>query len=144
MRGCWWRVHCSARPRRVLADANSQLQPAPLLCSALAAPVPRAPPLPQVFNIPHFVRLVFCAPLEKIGEALDRTADFCRRHHVDAAAGGVGSDGAGAVAVTPAAKARACANDDGGGSDGGAAPRAATAAASGAADFTSPIKTPYR
>ena len=32
------------------------------------------------FNIPHFVRLVFCAPLDKLGEALDRTAAFCARH----------------------------------------------------------------
>lgn len=32
------------------------------------------------FAIPNFVRIVFCAPKEKLSEAFERMAGFCKRH----------------------------------------------------------------
>ena len=95
----------------------------------------------QVFNIPHFVRLVFCAPLDKIGEALDRTAAFCRRHHVSNITSA--SDGTAASArealenvdLTPTKHSAEHARDG---------VVTAVAGVGGVPAFASPIRTPYR
>jgi hypothetical protein len=71
----------------------------------LTAPRCSAPP-PQAFNIPHFVRIVITAPLEVLGEALDRTAAFCARRRaaaVAAVAAATGETGVAEAAVLAAA-----------------------------------------
>jgi len=36
----------------------------------------------QCFRSPNFFRIVYCAPLEKLGEAFKRVASFCANHQI--------------------------------------------------------------
>ena len=40
----------------------------------------------QAFCIPNYIRVVICAPVDVLGEAIDRVAVFCARHRTPAAA----------------------------------------------------------
>lgn len=94
------------------------------------------------FNIPHFVRLVFCAPLDKLGEALDRTAAFCARHRAPAADAAPPSRPA---ATTPA-KVPVSLHATPGSTEVGDLPHPAVGGRGGVGGGTAPgrIGTPYR
>ena len=126
----------------LLRDAIRHPLPAAAPAPERRAPLELIPVAPQAFSIPNFVRVVVCAPLRMLDEAIARTAEFCARHAADSGGGDSSSDAAGdVVSGASAAPSHAALDANRAHNDGGAAAPAVEKPLGGAvAAASTPVK----